>query len=127
MAQNELAVMFQSGEACTPDLEAAVRWFARAAQREYPPALYNLARLHERGEGVRFDPAAAARLHARAVAGGDASAAHALGQAYASGWGVERNADEAERLFELARQLEGKVDNCTGKLRKLRSCLGRMF
>ena len=49
-AQYQLAAMLASGDGAEKDLAAAAQWYAKAAAKNHPEALYNLGIMHILGE-----------------------------------------------------------------------------
>ena len=49
-AQYQLAAMLASGDGAEKDLAAAAQWYAKAAAKNHPEALYNLGLMHILGE-----------------------------------------------------------------------------
>lgn len=52
-AQYQLAAMLASGDGAEKDLGAAAQWYAKAATKNHPEALYNLGIMHILGETGR--------------------------------------------------------------------------
>jgi TPR repeat protein len=52
-AQCQLAAMLATGDGAEKDLAAAAHWYAKAAARNHPNALYNLGLMHILGETGR--------------------------------------------------------------------------
>ena len=70
-SHNLVGYMLSTGQGTPRDHEAALRWFASAAEQGYVIAEVNLAILHYLGAGVPRDPAEAERLFRHAVANPD--------------------------------------------------------
>lgn len=49
-AQHQLAAMLATGDGIEKDVAAAAQWYARAAAKNHPEALYNLGLMHILGE-----------------------------------------------------------------------------
>lgn len=73
-------------------LAEAVREYERAADMEYAPAQYRLARLYQTGDGVRRDHRKAHELFIRAAAQGLVPAQYRLAMQYLDGDGVSKSA-----------------------------------
>jgi len=84
-AAYEIALRFAEGRGVPVDLEHAVRWFQRAADRGIAPAQYRLGSLYEKGQGVKKDIEAARRLYTAAAEKGNAKAMHNLAVLHAEG------------------------------------------
>ena len=67
---------FQLGRALSADKKdkEAATWYAKAAERDYAAAVYNLALSHDEGRGIAKDPEEANRLYRRAADTGRVSA-----------------------------------------------------
>ncbi len=79
-AQNNLAVMYATGEGTRQDYTQAAKWYQKAGEQGHAVAQYNLGALYERGLGVPADPVAAKVWYEMAAAQGDAWAQLSLGQ-----------------------------------------------
>jgi uncharacterized protein len=79
----------------------AIKWTQRAAEREHPSALNNLAIFLANGIGMPRDEVRAVELFRRSAEAGVPEARMSLALTAASGSGVERNAVEAVRLFKI--------------------------
>ncbi len=102
MAQNELGLLYLSGQLGGADAPAAAAWFTRAAKANHPAACYNLATLYERGIGVDANINNAGDLYSRALKQGHAGAATALARLYAAGIGTEADPVRGWALATLA-------------------------
>jgi TPR repeat protein len=94
--------MYQQGQGVPKDEAEAARLFRKAADRDHPVAMYNLALLYEEGRGVPKDEAEAVRLYRQAAGLGEPDAINNLGRMYALGKGVPKDRTEALRLFREA-------------------------
>jgi len=79
-----------------------VRWFRKAADAHFGPALANLALMYSQGRGVTADAASATRYYEAAAADGFVAAMEPLGFRYADGVGVARDAKLAIKWLERA-------------------------
>jgi uncharacterized protein len=86
------------GRHVSRDLAEAARYFEKAARKRYPPALHDLALMHERGDGVRKNLKRAFVLYVRAADLGDADALRAVVRCVYHGIGTAR-APELGRLI----------------------------
>lgn len=84
-AEYEIAVRYAEGRGVPQNLEAAARWFERAAGQGLAPAQYRLGSLYEKGQGVKKDVEAARRLYAAASEKGNAKSMHNLAVLFAEG------------------------------------------
>jgi localization factor PodJL len=84
-AAYEVATRLAEGRGVPVNLEDAVRWFERAAERGLAPAQYRLASLYEKGQGVKRDREKARQLYLAAATKGNAKAMHNLAVLYAEG------------------------------------------
>jgi TPR repeat protein len=119
-AQNQLGVLYASGEGVAQDFVAARSWWSMAAGQELAGARYNLGMMYESGLGVTADPAAAARWYALAAGQGDAAARFRLGLLYENGRGVKKDDAQAFNLYRQAAE-QGLADaqNSLGRLYEL--------
>lgn len=110
-AQNELGVMYYTGEAVSKnsagdvlenDPELAAGWFYRSAEQGYADAQFNLGLLYANGEGVELDASKAAELFKQAAEQGNVDAQNNLAAMYFTGEGVNRDVDKAIEWFEKA-------------------------
>lgn len=97
-SQYDLAVMLLEGKGTAIDSKAAYKWFARAAEGNYHPAYYRMAKMHELGLGVQKDQEKASRLYNVAASEldvfaqmGDAQSQNQLAMMYENAQGVIRN------------------------------------
>ena len=80
----------------------ALKLLAPLAEKGYPRAQYDLARLCAQGLGMPRDPAGALRWLTRAAERDHAPAQYALGARYADGDGVPRDPEQALKWYEKA-------------------------
>lgn len=125
VAQNNLGVMYATGNGVAQDYKAAAKWYERAAEQGYAVAQHNLGGLYEQGLGVPQDPAAAAVWYALGAEQGDAWAQLSLAELHATGklpqaepvtayrWAlIAASAKDPEvkgAAAELSRKLAGKL------------------
>jgi TPR repeat protein len=102
----ELAFQYQ-----TSDKDEMIKWLRKAAQKDYPPAQYELGKVlmapyfsKTTGKSVlvREDPTAAAKLYSRAASLGYSPAQIALAQCYEYGKGMPENKSYALRWYLVA-------------------------
>jgi TPR repeat protein len=72
------------------------------AERNYVPAIHDLAVMHHWGYGVPENPAKAMDLYRRALAAGEMRSAIALGYAYRNGSGVPKDPVRAAEFYRRA-------------------------
>lgn len=101
-AQNDLGLLYLSGNLSRADPVAAASWFTRAAKSGLAAAQNNLATLYERGLGVTADLNSAGELYSLAANQGHGPATTALARLYASGIGTQPNLVKAWALGSLA-------------------------
>ncbi len=99
-AQAIAGAMHERGIGTPVDLEAARRWYRRAAENGQPAAQFRLGvLLSERPGG---DEAEAARWYRAAAEAGIAQAAYNLAVLYEAGRGIEPDLEAAARFYEAA-------------------------
>lgn len=87
------------------DKYAALRWYQKAAEQNYPKSICYLAFFYEYGTaGVRCDAEKAFRLWKKAAELGDKEAPFILGNNYYYGHMVEQNKEEAIRWYRMSAQ-----------------------
>ncbi|MCH7224736.1 tetratricopeptide repeat protein [Haloferula sp. A504] len=101
-AQNELGLLYVSGNLGAADGPAAVAWFTRAAKAGMAAAQNNLATLYERGAGVALNYGSAGELYSLAANQGHAEATTALARMHALGLGTEPDLAKAWALATIA-------------------------
>src|SRR3569833_2527418 len=65
-AQNNVGEIYERGTGGTPNFEAAVIWYQKAADQGYSRAMFNLGTLYEQGQGVEQDRLKALNLYRKA-------------------------------------------------------------
>ena len=101
-AQNNLGMMYSSGDGMPRDIAKALGWFRRAADAGSAEAQNNLATKYALGDGVPQDSAEALRLYRIAAGKGDVTAQYNLGVIYTEGRIVPRDGAEAARWYRKA-------------------------
>lgn len=102
-AQFMVAEALRRGAGVTRDLDRAVRWYRKAADKGQVGAQYALGTLYEKGEGVPRDYARAAEWYRLAAnLGHHAGAEFALAQLYYNGRGLPSDPDEALTWYRRA-------------------------
>lgn len=108
-AAYELGEAYETGEGVARDLDAAARWYNRAAEADAPRAQHLVARAYAEGAGVPKQPERAARLFGEAAVQGYAPAQYRLGRAFANGEGVPEDRLWAGRWYGKAAR-QGNAD-----------------
>lgn len=101
-AQNNLGLMYDTGQGVPRDDATAVEWYRKAAERGYAVAQSNLGFMYDTGQGVPQDDATAVEWFRKAAEQGDAEAQHNLGVMYAEGLGVPQDYVKAHMWANLA-------------------------
>ncbi|TAE75700.1 MAG: sel1 repeat family protein [Verrucomicrobia bacterium] len=102
VAQNELGLLYVSGNLGLSDPTAGVAWFTSAAKSGFAAAQNNLGTLFERGMGVPVDFNNAGQLYMLAANQGHAAATTGLARLHAAGQGTDQNLPKAWALASLA-------------------------
>ncbi len=102
VAQNELGLLYVSGNLGLSDPAAGVAWFTTAAKAGFAAAQNNLGTLYERGMGVPVDYNNAGQLYMLAANQGHAAATTGLARLHAAGQGTDTNLPKAWALASLA-------------------------
>jgi TPR repeat protein/tRNA A-37 threonylcarbamoyl transferase component Bud32 len=104
---SEPAMLYLGDHLLNSDPPAAARWYARAADKGEPEAMFALGNLYFAGTGVPKQPAEASRWFARASDRGFVRAKIYLAECYEEGkGGVPRDFDKAFALLNDALRLE---------------------
>ena len=101
-AQYNLGLAYVNGEGIEQDNKEAVKWITLAAEAGFVAAQHNLGMRCFKAKNYEE----AAKWLPHAANAGFHDALIALWEMYAEGWGVEKNEQEAERLFKLAKKIE---------------------
>jgi uncharacterized protein len=102
VAQNEIGLLYVSGNMGLSDPTAAVAWFTAAAKAGHAAAQNNLGTLYERGMGVPVDYNNAGQLYSLAANQGHGAATTGLARLHAAGHGTDLNLAKAWALASLA-------------------------
>ncbi len=100
-AQFLAGVIMSQGESLK-DMEAAARWYRRAADQGYVPAQAKLGACYASGSGVPQSDAEAIIWYRRAAEKGDAAAASHLGYLYAYGTNMPHDKKESAYWYQRA-------------------------
>ena len=102
VAQNELGLLYVSGNLGLSDPAAGAAWFTTAAKSGFAAAQNNLATLFERGMGMPVDYNNAGQLYSLAANQGHAAATTGLARLHAAGLGTDKDLPKAWALASLA-------------------------
>ena len=102
VAQNNLGLMYGSGDGVPKDLKEAAKWFRKAAEQGNALAQINLGLMYLRGKGADKDDKEAVKWLRKAAEQGIAAAQLYLGLMYGSGDGVPEDLKEATKWFRKA-------------------------
>lgn len=102
IAQNELGLLYVSGNLGLSDPTAGVAWFTLAAKSGHAAAQNNLGTLYERGMGVPVNHNNAGQLYSLAANQGHAAATAGLARLHAGGLGTAQDLPKAWALASLA-------------------------
>ena len=98
--QHRLGVLYERGLGVAKDEVAAAQWFQRAADLDYAPAQYALARCYRAGRGVSANPEQAVKWFRKAADHGLADAQNSLGFSYQMGLGLPADQSQAVSWFQ---------------------------
>jgi localization factor PodJL len=101
-AEYEIGIRYSEGRGVPANLEIAVQWFERAANKGLAPALYRLGSLYEKGQGVKKDLEKARQLYISGADKGNAKAIHNLAVLYAEGIDGKPDYRTASQWFRKA-------------------------
>lgn len=98
-AQRQIGLFYERGQYVAQDLNKAFRWYEKAAEKDYAPALNRLARMHLKGKGTAKDTEKAYKLLYKAARQGHASSQYLLGTMFENGKGVKKDEQKARYCF----------------------------
>jgi uncharacterized protein len=106
-AQFWLGAAYEQGRLGKPDLQAALKWFRKAAAQGNPDAQASLGQMYEDGEGVKRNYPQAAKWYRAAAEhfpdyGGAGQGRNQLGLLYLDGRGVPKDYVQAYLWFSVA-------------------------
>ncbi len=101
-AQNQLGFMYQTALGVEQDYTQALKWYRKAAERDYQIAQRNLANMYQNGYGVAQDLSESLKWFRRAAENGDTQAQNHLGTIYTMGTGVTKDFVQACLWFNLS-------------------------
>lgn len=108
-AQNQLGVMYSSGQGVPQDKTEAVKWFRKAAEQGHVKGQSNLRAMYLNGAGVNQDYAEAVKWLCKAAEQGEVLAQSTLGFMYTYGYGVTQDYFEAVKWYRNAAE-QGLAD-----------------
>ena len=116
-AQNQLGVMYSSGQGVTQDKTEAVKWFRQAAEQGHAKGQANLGAMYLNGAGVNQDYAEAVKWLCKAAEQGEVLAQSTLGFMYTYGYGITQDYSEAVKWYrDAAEQGLADAQNSLGVL-----------
>lgn len=98
----DIGVKYQTGDGVKKDLKLAIKWFEKAASRNYDNALVSLGDLYYKGEGVKQSYQKAFELYSRALRRNIPSAQYRLGLCCFYGRGTKQDKKSAVEWFKKA-------------------------
>lgn len=98
----DIGVKYQTGDGVKKDLKLAIKWFEKAASRNYDNALVSLGDLYYKGEGVKQSYKKAFELYSRALRRNIPSAQYRLGLCCFYGKGTKQDKKAAVEWFKKA-------------------------
>ena len=102
VAENDLGVMYETGDGVPKSYTKAAKWYRLAAQAGDVHAQVNLGWLYQKGRGVPKSDAKGLYWYTLAAKHGDPTGEYDLGQAYYYGEGVPRSYAEAVKWYRRA-------------------------
>jgi hypothetical protein len=108
-AQNNLGVMYGTGQGTPQNLKQAAYWTRKAAEQGLAQSQFNLGVAHNNGRGVTQDASLAAYWYRQAAEQNLAAAQFNLGVMYAEGVGVHQDFNQAVYWYRLAAE-QGDAD-----------------
>jgi TPR repeat protein len=108
-AQFMVGFAFRDGLRTQEKITQSRKWWASAAKRDHPGALFNLALDYDYGRGVRPNPRKAFGLYKRGAELGDREAQCNLAVAYLDGRGIKRDLQGNDWMKRAALQADPKA------------------
>ena len=102
VAQLELASIYASGKGVAKDMDAALKWYAKAAEQGNVDAQLKLGGIYIGGRGVRRDSSEAAKWFMMSAEAGNPAAQCQMGRMHMVGAGVAKDDVEAYKWARLA-------------------------
>jgi len=91
--------MYAQGYGVKPNIEEAIKWYQRAAQKGNAKAQLNMGALYAEGNGVEKNDIEAVEWYRKAAKDGYDKALYNLALMYKDGRGVPRDYQEAEKII----------------------------
>lgn len=101
-AQNNMGVLYTSGQAVERDVPTAIEWFRKSAEQGYALAMGNLGDTFFRGDGVPQDYEEAARWYELGAVSGDNESQFFMGRILNEGLGRPQDPERAYVWFSIA-------------------------
>ena len=101
-SQIELAFMYKEGKGVHPSFTNTLKYFAMAARKNHPEALFFLAECQDRGKGVPLSPENAFQNYLKAAKQGHIEANIAVAHFYELGRAVFKDLSKAIYFYEFA-------------------------
>ena len=101
-ACNMIGVIYAQGRGVEKNVETAVKWYRKSAEKGSIVGQYNLANKYYRGKGVEKNLSEAAKWFRKSAEQGDTVAQYDLGRLYERGEGVAKNEEEAVKWYKMA-------------------------
>ena len=111
-AQCNLGVCYDKGQGVVMDAVEAVKWYRKAAGKNYAAAQYNLAFSYANGRGVAMDEVEAVKWYRKAAEQNFAAAQSNLGICYDNGQGVAKDMAEAVKWYRKAAEQNNAYAQC---------------
>lgn len=105
-AQVDLAKAYQQGNLVAQNLNKAILWYHRAAEKNHPEAQYMLGKFYYKGLGGEVNLKEAISWYQQAADQGHTSAQYYLGFLYHKGYGVKLDLKEAVGYYVLSNTLK---------------------
>ncbi len=99
-----MGAFYQMGSGVKPDLEKAVSWFTKAAEKNHPGAQFSLAMLYLDGSLGNPDAEMGAKWLEKAATGGNPQAQYNLGLLYTGVYGTAARMAESRRMVQEIRR-----------------------
>lgn len=100
--QYKLGYQYVTGERRPKDMTEGIKWIERAADQNFPEALFHLGAMYHHGQGMPQDYSKAAQYYLVAAEGGHSKAQNNLAGLYAEGLGVLGDLSQALNWFQMA-------------------------
>lgn len=97
-----LGIMYEKGLGAKKNIDRAIEWYRKAAEKGLADAQFRLGQLYYIGEDVKRDPKEAAKWLNKAAEQGVAEAQYYIGRMHLKGDGVPRDLKKAKRWLHLA-------------------------